>query len=247
MFYLVFKFICFVFTLLDLILITIVALFCAYLPSFINKYFMNRLLRGWCWCFIHLIGRKPHIHQKYTRPLPKQYILIANHPSGYDLLMLNAIFPVYPLAQQGVAKWFIIGKIVKASGAVFVERSHKKSRSNAKKACVEQLGLGKNVLVYPEGGCFGKHLRDFKYGAFDISISTGIPILPVYLLYEAENAFEWGDYGLLHHIFNLLTATNKNAHCYIFDPIYPEPFNTPESYAKYVHNKYEKWEHKYRL
>ncbi len=219
----------------------------ALLPQSINKYFMHRLFRGVCWSFIHLIGHSPHIHQKYSPPLPKHYILISNHPSGYDLLVLNALFSVHPLAKAGVADWFMLGRIVKAIGPVFVQRDQKSSRSAAKQACIAKLEEKGNVLIYPEGGCFGKHLRPFKYGAFDISITSGVPILPVYLQYEAENAFEWGDHGLVYHIYRMVKSINKHTHCYIFEPIYPEPFTDPETYAKHVHNKYRKWEQKYRL
>lgn len=247
MFYLLFKILRFIFCLLDVIIITSITFVCAFLPKSINKYFIRRLFRLVCSSFIHLIGRSPHIHEKFQSKLPKQYILISNHPSGYDILLLNAIFPVFPLAKDDVRKWFLLGKIAESAGTIFVKRGDKGSRHASKEACREATKQGKNVLIYPEGGCFGKHLRPFKYGAFEISMDTNIPILPVYLQYEAENCFEWGDYGLVRHLLNLIKAVNKNAHCYVFNPIYPDGFENAQEYAQYVQKLYAKWEAKYRL
>ena len=180
--------------------------------------------------------------------MPDRYILIANHPSGADILILNSIFTVYPLAQHGVKKWFFLGRIAKATGVVFVERENKTSRNQVKKQLIKYAKSGKNLLIYPEGGCFGKHLRNFKYGACDISIASNIPILPVYLQYEAENDFEWGwDMNLPQHLFHLFTAINKRANCYIFQPIYPTNFSDSQSFTKYIHKHYQEWEAKYRL
>lgn len=245
MFYMLFQIIRFFFCLIDFLLVTGVTLFCALLPRKINQRYMHKMFRLFCWSFIHLIGRRPHIHEKFIPPLPKQYIVIANHPSGYDLLIMNALFKVCPLAQSGVRNWFVIGKIAEAAGTVFVIREDKASRSKAKEACLEAALEGKNLLIYPEGGC-ARELRKFKYGAFDISLQTGIPIVPVYLLYEAENAFIWGDFGLLRHLINLFQAINKHTHCFILDPIDPKNFSDVESYSSYVHSIYENLEQKYR-
>ena len=85
-------------------------------------------------------------------------------------------------------------------------------------------------------------------GAFDISHRTGIPILPVYLQYEAENAYEWGwEDNLPQHLFKLITAINKHTHCHIFNPIYPQNFSDAKSYQEYVFSLYKNWQQRFKL
>lgn len=208
---------------------------------------MHDLFRVMCSSFMRMLGGYIHVHQKNNQPLPKQYLLISNHPSGYDLLLINSLFKVKPLAQHGVRKWFLIGRIAESIGTVFVKRDDKNSRNSAKEACRQGLKEGKSVLIYPEGGCYGKNLNTFKNGAFELSLTSNTPIVPVYLLYEAENCFEWGwDDSLPKHLFDLLRAKNKHIHCYVFDAIDPKNFDDVASYKEYVYSMYQKLQNKYR-
>ena len=248
MFYALFKTVLFLFRLIDLILITVFVFTLSLLPKFLVKPFIHKLFRLFCWSFIRFLGKSPHIHENFTPPLPKQYVLISNHPSGYDLVMINALFSVKPLAQAGVRKWFLVGRIAEATGTVFVYRENKNSRNAAKEACLKALEEGHSILIYPEGGCYGRDLTPFKLGAFDISFRTGVPILPVYLQYEAENAYEWGwEDNLVRHLFKLMTAINKHTHCHIFNPIYPDKFNSAVEYQEYVYSLYKNWQQRFKL
>ena len=57
---------------------------------------------------------------------------------------------------------------------------------------VDAVNAGQNIALYPEGGCKGRRLfHEFKSGAFEVSMRTGVPILPVFLHYEAQDDFEW--------------------------------------------------------
>lgn len=238
------RFACFT---IDFMLVSLFTFACACLPLCINRRFMPKLFQIWSGAFLRFTGIECHIHQRYNPPLPKRYVLISNHPSGADILILNALFQVHPLAKDTIRAWWIIGRIAASAGAVFVKRDSRDSRNAAKQQLIDSAMQGYNLLIYPEGGCFGRHLRPFKYGAFDIALAAGIPILPVYFQYEAENDFEWGEYGMIHHVYNLCRVCNKHAHCYIFDPVFPDAFGTPEAFSDYVHKLYEQWEAKYRL
>ncbi len=247
MLYHVFRFFYYFVAAVDLILIVLLAFVSSFLPMAISKYFMHALFQKMCRAFVRFFGIELHIHHNYTGELPKHYILIANHPSGADIVIANALFKVYPLAKEEIKQWWFLGRISKAAGIAFVKREDRESRHAAKENLLTYVSMGKNLLIYPEGGCFGKHLRPFKYGAFDIAMASKLPILPIYFCYEAENSFEWGDYGLIRHIIYLLTAPNKHAHCYIFPPVESKDFTDAQAFAEHLHCQYESWEKKYRL
>ena len=234
--------------LLDFFLITLVIFFLSLLPQVLTRRIFPSLYQVWSLRFLKLFSIREHIHQKNSKPIPSQYILISNHPSGIELLWLPSRFRVIPLAKAEIKDWFIVGRITKAIGTIFVKRRDRASRHAATGALLEAANQGKNILIFPEGGCYGKRLQPFFMGAFSLSKQTGIPILPVFLHYEEENSYYWGDYGLLRFMLRaLLLPKNRNAHLYIFDPFEPSAFPDEATMHDKVFEFYREAEKKYAL
>lgn len=219
----------------------------SYFPSWLLKPWYFPLFRYWCRSFVYALGVDLQLHQKNRFPLPEQFILVSNHPSAFEDVGIPTLFSVYSLAKAEVADWWISGRIVKAAGNLFVKRESKNSRRNARKQLIAALNAGKSVVIYPEGGCMGRRLHtSFRYGAFDISLETGIPILPVFLHYESQENFEWLDpHTLLHKFWHMMTAQNNRANYYCFDAIDPKNFNSKEEYNEHVYTLFHKWQSSY--
>ena len=205
------------------------------------------LFRSWCRFFVRALGVDLRLHQKNTRPLPGRYLLIANHPSALEDVGVPALFPVYSLAKDGVRDWWWVGRINVAAGTLFVERESAESRQQAAGQIEAELRRGHNVALYPEGGCKGRRVFSiFRYGAFDISLRTGIPILPVFLHYESQDDFEWrSPQTLLHKFWHFMTTQNNRVNYYVYDAIDPKLFSSKEEYNQYVYNLYLKWQERY--
>ncbi len=151
------------------------------------------------------------------------------------------------LAKIEVLDWWIAGRINRAAGTLFVRRESRESRHAAAEQIVAQLHKGRNVAIYTEGGCKGKRIfSSFRYGAFDISLRTGIPIVPVFLHYEAQDAFEWKPHEtLMQKLWHFLTAPNNRANYYVYDAIDPARFTDKRDFCDYVHGLYLDWQSKY--
>ena len=218
----------------------------SYLPAVLRPFYYS-LFRVWCRSFVRALGVDLRLHQKNTRPLPGQYILIANHPSAFEDIGIPALFPVYSLAKIEVRDWWFVGRISMASGSLFVHRESRESRSAAATAIEEGLRKGKNIALYPEGGCKGRRIFEtFRYGAFDISLRSGVPILPVFLHYESQDDFEWrAPQTLLHKLWHMMTTQNKRVNYYVYDALDPQQFTDKAHYAEHVHNKYLEWQARY--
>ena len=187
------------------------------------------------------------LHQKNLNPIPEQYILIANHPSAFEDVGIPALFEVYSLAKIEVKKWWIVGRMSEAAGTLYVKRESKESRNQAAEHIKQALDEGRNIALYPEGGCKGKRIfESFRYGAFDVSLKTGVPVLPVFLHYEAQDDFEWrSPHTLIDKLFHFLNTRNNTVNYYVFDAIDPAQFDNKEEYTEYVWNLYIKWQKKY--
>lgn len=232
---------------LDFVALTLFMYVLSFLPKSLLDRFYPKLFRFWCNAFVHTLGVDLRLHQKNDRPLPKQFILIANHPSAFEDIGVPALFNVYSLAKIEVRDWFLVGRISWAAGTLYVHRESKESRNAAAKGIEGELAKGKSIALYPEGGCKGRRIFEtFRYGAFDISLKTGIPIVPVFLHYEAQEDFEWtAPHTLLHKLWHMVSTRNSRANYYVFDAIDPAEFSDKESYMQYVHGLYLQWQDKY--
>lgn len=231
---------------LELTVFTLVLYVLSWLPGVLLPFYYT-LYRFWCRSFVRALGIDLRLHQKNTRPLPSQYILIANHPAAFEDIGIPALFPVHSLAKIEVKDWWLVGRISMAAGSLYVHRESRDSRNAAGERIEADLKKGKNIALYPEGGCKGRRIfESFRYGAFDISLRTGIPILPVFLHYESQDDFEWRDPQTLpHKIWHMLTTQNKRVNYYVYDAFDPEQFDDKATYAEYAHNKYLEWQARY--
>lgn len=232
---------------IELSLFTLLMYLLSWLPRALLKSFYFPLFRYWSRAFVRALGVDLRVHQKNTRPLPEQYILIANHPSAFEDIGIPAIFPVHSLAKVEVKDWWLVGRISTASGSLYVERESKESRNAVAEQISRELSEGKNIALYPEGGCKGRRIFEaFRYGAFDISLRSGVPILPVFLHYESQDDFEWRDpQTLLHKIWHMSITRNNRVNYYIYDAFDPGQFTDKESYTKHVQGKYLEWQVRY--
>lgn len=247
MFHAFFTLLKYFFNILDFIWLTLVMWLCAFLPKSINRHYYFPLFRIWCRFFVRAMGVELRLHQKNLHRLPNRYVLIANHPAAFEDIGIPALFPVCSLAKAEVGNWPIVGRISVASGTLYVERDSKESRKAALESMVDAVNSGKNIALYPEGGCTGRRLNDrFLNGAFEVSLRTGVPILPVFIHYEAQQDFEWQDpHTLPHKIWHMMTSQNPRANYYVFDAIDPSGFKDMEEYKQAVYAQYKVWNQRY--
>lgn len=209
----------------DFILLTVFVYLLAWLP-WPGTHPVARLFHVWCRAFVRALDVDLRLHQKNRKRLPARFIIIANHPSAFEDIGIPALFNVVSLAKLQVQDWYIAGRIAKAGGTLFVDRDDPDSRDNAIDAMVTTVSAGQNIALYPEGGCKGRQLfKEFKSGAFEVSIRTGVPILPVFIHYEAQDDFEWQPpYTLPDKIRHIMTAVNNRANYYVYDVLDPKDF-----------------------
>ena len=232
---------------MELSVFTLVLYGLAWLPRRFTKSYYHSLFRIWCSFFVRALGVDLRLHEKHVQPIPKQFILISNHPSALEDVGVPSLFNVYPLAKEGVRFWWLVGKINEAADTIFVKRDNRESRHAALDMLAGKLEQGYNIAIFPEGGCMGRRIHSsFQTGAFDLSLRTGIPVLPVFLHYEAQDTFEWRDpQTLIHKIWHFMTSQNNSANYYVYDAISPEGFKDKKTYAEAVRQQYLKWQTQY--
>lgn len=232
---------------IELSVLTLLLYFPSYLPKRLILPVYFPVYRLWCRCFVRALGVDLRLHQKNLKPLPRQFILIANHPSVFEDVGVPALFKVHSLAKAGVRAWWWAGRLNIAAGTIFVKRDSAESRRNALEEMIREVKDGKSIVIYPEGGCKGKRIFEtFRYGAFDISLRTGVPIVPLFLHYEAQDDFEWKPgVHLLVKLWQVIRAKNNRANYYLYDAIEPDQFEDKKVYMEHVYKLYLSWQARY--
>lgn len=231
---------------LELALSTVLMLALAQLPTVLIRRVYPLPFRAWCRSFVRALGVELRLHQHYRGSLPPRYVLIANHPSAFEDIGIPALFPVRSLAKAEVADWWIVGRVAVAAGTLFVKRESSDSRKAATQALVDAARSGSNLALYPEGGCKGRRLGGrFFNGAFIASYESGVPLLPVFLHYQAQERFEWADQHLLYKLWQIATSPNPRADYHVFEPIDPAHFESAEAMKEHAHRLYLGWQKRF--
>lgn len=221
--------------------------FLSFVPKTNDSPFYFFLFRFWCRSFSRAIGLKFIIHQKNVKPIPKRYILICNHPSAVEDIAIPALYPVHSLAKIQVKDWLIVGRINYAAGTLYVDRDDPESRRGAVDNMLAASDQGKNIALYPEGGCFGRRItKEFKRGAFELSMRSGIPIVPILIYYQAQEDFEWlAPFTLVDKVWHFWSSCNKNVEIFQYDAVDPKQFKDKYEFAQYMQDFYRIKQTKY--
>lgn len=84
-----------------------------------------------------------------TRESPA--LILSNHASWLDIIVLGAIAPVVFVAKSEVADWQLFGQLAKLQRTVFVERERRHKTGDAARAMGDRLLGGDAVVLFPEG------------------------------------------------------------------------------------------------
>ena len=121
----------------------------------------------------------------------KSYMLIANHTSMLDImLMLRASRnPFVFVGKKELVKIPIFGFFYKRV-CIMVDREDSRSRSAVYRRAQKRLENGLSICIFPEGGVPDESvfLDDFKDGAFKMAIAHQIPIVPI-VFFDAKKRF----------------------------------------------------------
>lgn len=119
------------------------------------------------------------------KPLPGPALVVANHTSWLDILVLCAGAPMLPVAKAEVAAWPVIGRLARRSGALFIDRWRYRELPDVVDRVAGALRAGHRVQVFPEGTTrCGASLDPFRRALFQAAIDAATVVSPVALRYR---------------------------------------------------------------
>jgi acyl carrier protein len=109
-------------------------------------------------------------------------VIAANHSSFIDGLVLYVFLnePVTFVSSTDMEYQFLLGRIMRGFGCVFVERGRAERSVASVEKLVDTIHSGHHVLIFPEGSISVRPgLRVFHLGAFEAATSSDCPVVPV--------------------------------------------------------------------
>ncbi len=146
--------------------------------------------RQWRWLAVRIAARvaallagiRIDLRGRDNLPTDGGYVLVANHASYLDALLLTATLPhdYSYLAKRELLHNFFARIGLQRLGGLFVERTDAKRATEDTESVIAAANAGERLGVFPEGGMrSGAGLRPFRMGAFMASANSGLPVVPV--------------------------------------------------------------------
>jgi 1-acyl-sn-glycerol-3-phosphate acyltransferase len=146
---------------------------------------------------LRLLGAGPAIQSLGQMPAREPCVIVANHASFLDSLVLSAVLPpdFAFVAKRELAGSIVAGRFLEALGTAFVERFDLAKGVADTRQLSATLAEGQSLVFYPEG-TFDRRpgLRSFEMGAFIVAAEADVPLVPIGIhgtrsMLRADSAF----------------------------------------------------------
>ena len=142
----------------------------------------------WRWRAVRSIARvalaaigTPVAVKRLDRLPPAAAVIVFNHSSYMDVVVLGAVLPGEPafIAKSEFAPQFFAGNFLRGLGALFVERYDTSASLADTEKAISVARQGRNIVVFPEGAFTRRAgLSEFYLGAFKVAADAGVPLVP---------------------------------------------------------------------
>lgn len=148
------------------------------------------------------------------------FVLVSNHLSYIDILVLASRLDAVFVSKQEVASWPVLGILCRAMGTVFINRESRRDISRVLEEMEQRLHSDVGIVLFPEGtSTDGSEVLRFLPSLLEIAVRLGRPVEYASLRYstgEGQPAASdvvcwWGGTVFATHFLRLLSLTGFRA------------------------------------
>jgi 1-acyl-sn-glycerol-3-phosphate acyltransferase len=170
------------------------------------------------------------IRCSYEGTPPIRGLVVCNHLSYLDIIILSAGMHCFFVAKIEIGGWPFFGKSARVGGTIFIDRSSLASAVSVAEQMTERLKLPIPVLLFPEGtSTDGSQVQRFHSRLIDPATSAGVPITAAAVRYVVEDGTPerelcwFGDESFVTHLVKVLGVAGFSAKVRFGEPrIYPD-------------------------
>jgi lyso-ornithine lipid O-acyltransferase len=166
------------------------------------------------------------IHQVGQRTTDSPLLILSNHVSWLDIIVITALTPVVFVAKHEVARWPIFGWLAKLQRTIFIERERRQKTGEATREMANRLSGGDAVVLFAEGtSSDGNRILPFRSALVgsvhhtlgDTTHHSSVTVQPLSLAYTGfggvptgralRGKVAWyGDIDLMPHMLDVLRS-----------------------------------------
>jgi 1-acyl-sn-glycerol-3-phosphate acyltransferase len=147
----------------------------------------------------------------FSGPVPKTGLLVSNHLSYLDILVIASITPAVFVSKSEVRQWPVIGWLTSLAGTIFIQRERRTQVGPINHQILATMDAGALIVVFPEGtSTNSEEVLPFRSPLLEPVTKGHHPISVGYLHYELDGGDArnevcyWGDQSFFPHAVNLL-------------------------------------------
>ena len=154
------------------------------------------------------------------RPPPAPCVLVSNHLSYVDIVLLASQVDCVFVSKAEIARWPGMGFVARCAGTIFVERASKRRLPEVNALIEAALEQGERVAIFPEGtSSGGQAVLPFKPSLLEPAAASRYPVYCAALSYRTAPGYPpaseavcwWGDMTFGDHVFRLLRMSHFHA------------------------------------
>lgn len=148
------------------------------------------------------------------------YMIISNHQSMLDILLLNCLrYKFKWISKIENINLPFLGWYLRMAGYITVNRGNEESKAEMLEKSYRCLKRGISIMIFPEGTrSLNQEIGFFKRGAFQLAIQAEVPILPILID---------GTGGILPK-HGLIFGSGHHITIRVLDPVQPASFDTAD-------------------
>lgn len=181
-------------------------------------------LRRWCRSQFSLFDIRPTFvgaepYQRRNGSTAPGRLVVANHRSAIDIILLLEVFGGYVISRADLANWPLLGLGARRFGTVFVDRADPKSGAKTIRTISDRLKQGHTICLFPEGTTFeGDLVRPFHGGAFLAAKDAGAEIVPVGIAYGTGSQAAYVGTTFVQHLARVAASTEPTRVAVVVGP-----------------------------
>jgi lyso-ornithine lipid O-acyltransferase len=180
----------------------------------------ERWVAVWCGALLRMFGLRLRASGVPSPPTARGRLIVANHRSTADILLLLRAFGGQMVSRADVAHWPLVGIAARSVGTLFVDRSDAASGATTVRMIRGLLARSSTVIVFPEGTTFpGDQVRPFLGGAFIAALRAGADVVPVGIAYQTGSGASFVNESFGAHLWRMAAAEPSRVAMCMGEPI----------------------------
>lgn len=219
------------------------SLLCLTIYWIVPRSVWSKIVRIWAFIIIKISGINLEVVDKTNNNyLLSNYMVIANHMSWLDVMLLDTIYFIGFVAKAELRYWPLLNILIKAGGTIFINRNRKRDIVPTNRKISELLSNGGCIGLFPEGKVNnGKEIFPFKAPLLEAALQSQSKIIPIVLLYFREDgqlareALYYG-HNLWQTVSNTVRAKSLTVKAIILPEVETCNFKSRQALSEHLHH-----------